>query len=151
MWVRKNYKFTVPTPQNEGLTKNTSNLIVNKDGRKQAITGYNISNVKHGDVITITSDYTLVANFKNVYELRIHELVRKVWGKGGYIKEWYANSVFVEEGIVNMEFDGYKHYTSYTWSKNWFDYATLTMPEFSQTINVTNDMNIYWTVYKTEA
>lgn len=151
MWVRKNYKFTVPTPQNEGLTKNTSNLIVNKDGRKQAITGYNISNVKHGDVITITSDYTLVANFKNVYELRIHELVRKVWGKGGYIKEWYANSVFVEEGIVNMEFDGYKHYTSYTWTKNWFDYATLTMPEFSQTINVTNDMNIYWTVYKTEA
>ena len=146
MWVRGNYKFTVPTLTGEGRTHNTNNVIVTINGERKSLNGYNMYGVKAGDVINITSDYTLIANYKNVYEVGIYELVSKSFWQG--VKEWLCETILVEEGSLNMEFNGRKHYASYTYTSGF--YYEIILPEFIPTINVTSNMKIFWTVHKQE-
>ena len=118
--------------------------IYNVNGNLVKLVGYNIGSYKPNEQVLVEGDLNITLNHKNVYELNVHEIVRRVQGIGGKAVAEHRNYVYLAEGEVDINnILGHKCSTSYSFKPEWIGYCTVTLTGDS-VFYLNSNINIYY-------
>ena len=118
--------------------------IYNVNGNLVKLVGYNIGSYKPNEQVLVEGDLNITLNHKNVYELKVHEIIRKVWGVAGYAIAEHKDTIYLTEGEVDINnINGHKCSTNYSYKSQTLDYCTVTLTGDS-VFYLNSNMNIYY-------